>query len=138
VIPAHRTKQGREHRTPLPDRAIEILSAVPREEENEYVFVGTKRGRGVGDHTLLELAQELRPGITAHGFRSSFRTWADETQHVEHAVAEAALGHARGDRTEAAYRRGDMLMKRARLMKAWADYCSSKPATIVPLREAVR
>jgi integrase len=138
VIPAHRTKQGREHRTPLSDRAVEILRSVPREENNEHVFVGTKRGRGLGDHTLLELTQELRSGITAHGFRASFKTWSDETQHVENAVVEAALGHASGDKTEMAYRRGDMLTKRARLMNAWADYCASKPATILPLREAVR
>jgi hypothetical protein len=40
---------------------------------------------------------------------------------------------------EAAYRRGELLEKRRRLMAAWADYCNKAPAagTVVELRSVV-
>ena len=38
-------------------------------------------------------------------------------------MAEQALAHALPDKVEAAYRRGDMLEKRRRLMEEWADFC---------------
>jgi len=37
------------------------------------------------------------------------------------------LAHATGDQSERAYRRGDALEKRRKLMEAWSRYCSSKP-----------
>jgi integrase len=58
-------------------------------------------------------------GLTVHGFRSSFRDWAEE----QTAFAEAALGHVVGDKVEAAYRRGDLFEKRRKLMAAWATFC---------------
>lgn len=61
--------------------------------------------------------------FTAHGMRSAFRDWAgDETDHPRE-VAEAALAHALGDAAEQAYRRGDALEKRRRLMEDWGAYC---------------
>jgi hypothetical protein len=46
-----------------------------------------------------------------------------------------ALAHIVENKTEAAYRRGDLFEKRRRLMDAWADYCA-KPSSgeVVPLR----
>ena len=38
VVPAGRMKAGREHRVPLPDRAVQILKKLPREAD--YVFPG--------------------------------------------------------------------------------------------------
>ena len=60
--------------------------------------------------------------MTTHGFRSSFRDWAGEVSSFQWDVVEAALAHRVGDATERAYRRGDALEKRRRLMQAWADY----------------
>jgi hypothetical protein len=54
-------------------------------------------------------------------------------------VAEAALAHIRGDRTERAYDRSDLFVKRCWLMAAWAEFCS-KPAgsgEVVALRKEV-
>lgn len=52
-------------------------------------------------------------------------------------VAEMALAHALRDKTEAAYRRGDLFEKRARLMTDWARNCSkpAKPAAVVSIRQ---
>ena len=59
---------------------------------------------------------------TVHGFRSTFRDWVGELTGFPREVAEAALAHAVGDETERAYRRGDALAKRRKLMEAWAGY----------------
>jgi integrase len=56
--------------------------------------------------------------FTAHGFRSSFRDRAGDQTNFPREIAEAALAHAVGDATERAYRRGDALEKRRKLMDA--------------------
>lgn len=63
---------------------------------------------------------------TVHGFRSSFRDWAGNESSYPREVAEAALAHVVGDQTEQAYRRGDALEKRRKLMEEWASYCDGK------------
>ena len=76
-----------------------------------------------------------RDQITVHGFRSTFRDWAAEHTAFPNHVIEMALAHTIGDKTEAAYRRGDLLDKRRQLMKAWADYCgSSAVGEVVSIR----
>jgi integrase len=65
--------------------------------------------------------------IVPHGFRSTFRDWAEEQTSFSSAVAEMALAHTVKNKVEAAYRRGDLFEKRRRLMHAWASYCSEQP-----------
>jgi integrase len=74
--------------------------------------------------------------VTPHGFRSSFRDWAGEVSSFTREVAEAALAHVVGDTTERAYRRGDALEKRRKLMVAWSEYCGGQKilGRVVPLR----
>jgi hypothetical protein len=47
---------------------------------------------------------------------------------VQNEIVEAALGHVVGSKVEQAYRRGDMLEKRRRLMQQWAKFCTTAPA----------
>ena len=63
-----------------------------------------------------------------HGFRSTFRDWCSETTEFDRDTAEAALAHTVRDKVEAAYRRGDQLAKRRRLMDAWGEYCTTPGA----------
>ena len=81
-----------------------------------------------------------RSDVTVHGFRSSFRDWAAEQTNYSREVAEMALSHAIGDKVEAAYRRGDLLEKRRRLMEAWASYATTKPVAgkVVPMQQRAR
>jgi integrase len=65
--------------------------------------------------------------FTVHGFRSAFRDWAGDQTNFPREVAEAALAHSLGDKTEAAYRRGEALEKRRALMEAWAQFCTAEP-----------
>jgi integrase len=62
--------------------------------------------------------------VVPHGFRATFKTWASERTNFPSELVEAALAHIKGDETEAAYQRGDLLEKRRRLMDAWANFCT--------------
>jgi integrase len=62
-----------------------------------------------------------------HGFRSSFRDWAAEQTDVPDIVAQQALAHTIGDETARAYRRTDLLAKRAVLMEVWGRFCRAAP-----------
>ena len=66
--------------------------------------------------------RRMKVDAVPHGFRSSFRDWAAETTTYPNEVCEMALAHAVGDKTEEAYRRGDLLVKRRQLMEDWAAY----------------
>jgi integrase len=139
TIPAKRMKTKKEHRVPLPDRAIAILKALPR--EGDYVFPGGRAGAAISNMAMAQLLKRMdRLDITVHGFRSTFRDWAAEQTNYPNHVVEMALAHVIGDKVEAAYRRGDLFVKRARLMTDWAKYCVTKPIdaanNVMPLRRA--
>jgi integrase len=117
TIPAGRMKAGREHLVPLPDAAVAILEALPR---NVPPFT-------LSENAMLYLVQRPAPkgyGLpyTVHGFRSSFSDWAHETTSFPHEVIEMALAHTIKNKAEAAYRRGHLIDKRRELMQAWAAY----------------
>ncbi len=123
VVPAARMKSGREHRVPLSSATIAVLKRMPRSKD-DYVFPGQRPGTPLSDMALLmTLGRMNRGDITAHGFRSTFRDWAAERTNFPREVVEMALAHVIEDKTEAAYRRGDLFDKRRRLMDAWAAYC---------------
>jgi integrase len=139
TVPPGRMKAAREHRVPLSDRAIEILTSLPMEKSNPFVFIGTRAG-GLSDMAMWSVLRRMdRADITTHGFRSSFRDWAAETTAYPNDVVEMALAHTVGNKVEAAYRRGDLFDKRRRLMADWAKYCSTAAKTtaeLIPIRRA--
>jgi len=125
IIPAERMKAGKEHRVPLANEVIALLEALPKEEGNDNVFLATK-GKQLSDMAMTAVLRRMeREGLTQHGFRSSFRDWAGETTNYPREVCEHALAHRLADGVEAAYQRGDLLLKRAALMADWARYCYS-------------
>src|ERR1700730_13331144 len=75
-----------------------------------------------------------RGDLTVHGFRSTFRDWAGDMTAFQREVVEAALAHTVGDKAEQAYRRGDALEKRRKLMNAWSAFCHSQPPKVVQFR----
>ena len=124
TVPADRMKAGREHRVPLSEAAMAILAKLAEKRSGEFIFPGAKAGRPVGDSTLFDLLKRLNRDTTTHGFRSTFRDWAAERTAFPSEVAEMALAHVVGDKTEAAYRRGDLFAKRRQIMDAWAQFCA--------------
>jgi len=123
VIPADRMKMQRKHIVPLSPRCVEILMNIEPCEGDELIFKGIKNGRPLSDMSLLMPIKRAELGITVHGFRSSFRDWCAEETNFSREVAEMALAHSIGNKTEAAYRRGDLLKKRTELMALWSNYC---------------
>ena len=75
--------------------------------------------------TLSAVLRRLEVPVTVHGFRSTFRDWAEEATPYPHEVKEAALAHAVENRVERAYRRGDLLEQRKPLMAEWAAFVTS-------------
>lgn len=138
VIPAGRMKGKREHRVPLSTAALSLLRATPC--QGALVFPGAIAGRPLSDMSLTAVLRRMDRGdITVHGFRSTFRDWCSESvaNSFPREVCEHALAHSLPDKVEAAYRRGDLIEKRAMLMQAWAGYCAVTPqaANVTPIRE---
>jgi integrase len=124
TIPAARMKAEREHRVPLSFAALAVLDAVPREDDNPFVFIGGRRGKGLSNIAMLKLMRTLRPGTTVHGTaRSAFRDWCSEQTDAPREVAEAALAHRLGSTAEQSYARSDLLIRRKMLMTEWAVFC---------------
>ncbi|MBP0614297.1 tyrosine-type recombinase/integrase [Jiella mangrovi] len=137
TIPAERMKTGKAHRVPLSARAVEILRTMKATAVNDLVFPGQRTGRPLSDMSLAKALKSAGSGeFTVHGFRSSFRDWVAEETNFQREVAEAALAHSVGDAVERAYRRGDALEKRRKLMDAWAGYCMARFADNIVLMAA--
>jgi integrase len=131
TIPAARMKADRDHRIPLSEPVLAILRALPEAEVRVFP--------GMGQHAILKALQRVEPGITAHGFRSTFRDWAADRTNFPREVVEIALAHAVGDKVEAAYLRSDLVEKRRQLAEAWAHYCDGEePAESKVVRLAGR
>ena len=74
---------------------------------------------------------------TVHGFRSTFKDWAEDTTNFANGVIEATLAHLVGDETERAYRRSDALLKRRNLMVAWNGYLNGRVGNVRSLSRPV-
>jgi integrase len=128
VIPKERMKSRREHRVPLSEPVLELLRSLYREENNPFLFIGRTPGTAVAQATVLQALRRAGRNETVHGFRSAFRDWCGDRTGFAREVAEAALAHIVGDKAEQAYRRGNALAKRRRLMEQWATFCYTPPA----------
>lgn len=152
TIPAERMKADREHVVPLSQQSLALLRSLPRIGTSGLVFPATDGGE-LSDATLAKVIKLMHaadvknggPGFmdpkqkrvaVPHGFRSTFRDWAAEQTNYPREVAEMALAHTIADKTEAAYRRGDLLAKRTRMMADWANFIDRQPAegTVTPIR----
>jgi len=127
IIPANRMKAEREHRVPLCDEAMEILTKMQqwRIEDAKRVFQGS-RGGLLSDVAVNNTLHAIAPKATVHGFRSSFREWGAETTMYPSSVLELALAHVNKDKIEEAYQRSDLFAWRRELMNLWDSYCANR------------
>lgn len=143
VIPAAHTKSRKEHRVPLPNQAIRLLSSLPRIADDSRVFP-SPRGSHLSDMALSQLMRGMRErgellveGVP-HGFRSTFRDWAADQTSYSDEIRKVASGHTVGDAVKQAYQRTDLLEKRRQLMAAWASFLDQaqfpQTASITPIR----
>ena len=144
TVPASRMKGGVAHRVPLSSRCLAILEqAQALSTGSPYVFPNPRTQQPFSNMGFLMMTRRMtdegvfassRPYVP-HGFRSSFRDWAEEQQtHVAHEVKEAVLAHKSQSKTEAAYNRTDLFDQRRGLMEAWARFATATPATVMAFR----
>jgi integrase len=127
TIPAERMKKRIEHRVPLTDRMVEIIKGMPK--RGDYVFVNGG-DKPISNMAMAELLKGMRPGITVHGFRSTFHDWASERTNYAEPIIEMALAHKVSEKVIAAYKRTDLFDRRVRLMKQWGDFLAKpRPKT---------
>lgn len=132
TIPKERVKgkkgaRKKDHVIPLSKRAAAAVDAVAG--DGNYLFAGGKEGAGLSNAAMSELLKGMgySPSYaTVHGFRSTFKDWCAEMTAYPNEMSEVALSHTVSDKVEAAYRRGNMLEKRRRMMEDWAAYCGGK------------
>jgi integrase len=126
IIPAEKMKMGRDHVVPLSDQAIQILLHLSTWTGlNKYLFPHRSKGRepmsnGTVNQALKRLGFTGR--TTAHGFRSTFSTWANESGLYQRDAIERQLAHVEGNKIRGAYNRAEYLEERTLMMQVWADY----------------
>lgn len=127
TVPPERMKAGKEHKVPLPCRAVEILESVrsPNTKATDFIFPGAKRGKPLSNMAMLELLRGMREGATVHGFRSSFSTWCTEATDHDPETREFCLAHIVGSKAQQSYVRGTSLEKRRAVLADWAEFLKS-------------
>ncbi len=132
VVPADRMKAKREHRVPLSDAALALLNGLPRLEGTDLVFPSptstAERALPLSDMALTAVMRRMNADAVPHGFRSTFRDWVGERTAYPGDIAEMALAHTIQNKAEAAYRRGDLMAKRRRMMSDWAAFLEKPEA----------
>jgi integrase len=129
--PPEHMKAKKEHRVPLTPRCVEIFEAAKElsDGSSDFIFPGDKPGRPLSNMVFHALLRRMaKTGMTPHGFRSSFRDWAEEKTNHSQRTIETALAHVVKDKTEAAYLRTQLFEKRKELMAQWVRFATSTPA----------
>jgi len=119
-----RTKTGREHRIPLTKEVVKVVQQAREISENDYLF-SSYRGKPMSDATMSKLMKEHGYKARPHGFRSSFRVWAEEKTDAAFEVKEACLGHVVDAGVVGAYQRSDRIDKRQILYSGWEEWVLS-------------
>jgi integrase len=128
TVPVSRMKRKEwgDFKVPLSDAGVAVLKDASRAGDRPFP---------ISNSTMYRLMEQMGLEATPHGFRSSFSTWAAEETEFDAEIRESCLAHFTGNKVAAAYQRGDLLLKRRRLMDAWGRYCcGAAPAEVVHLR----
>ena len=130
-IPAERMKMRAEHVVPLSSQAVAVVKGMkPLSGSGELVFPSPfYPSKPLSENTLNSALTRLgyKNTATAHGFRSTFSTVANEAGWQPD-VIERQLAHAERNQVRAAYNRSLYLQERTQLVQWWADLLDSLPA----------
>ncbi|MGY6636928.1 MAG: tyrosine-type recombinase/integrase [Erythrobacter sp.] len=128
---------------PLTDAMIALLESLPRLDGCKYVFWAA-RGGALSDAAAGKVMRamheaDLKAGgkgfvdkdtgerAVPHGIRTTFRSWVGERTNFDTNLAEVALFHTVGSKTEQTYARSDLVEKRRSLMAAWNAFLTGAP-----------
>jgi integrase len=145
TIPAARMKiKDEDFVVPLSDEALAVLremqDGADRRLNDGFIFPGRLSSKCIGRNAIHLALKRLQGDgeprwvddrgrkITAHGFRSTFATWAQEqrapdgSRLFDQEMIDGALAHFVGG-TTGAYQRSKHLEARRKLMAAWGEFC---------------
>ena len=124
TIPAEKMKVRKEHKVPLSEEAIKIIEFMKRKHNHEYVFHNQAIGKHMSNGAMLVFLKKQFPhqSITVHGFRATFRDWAEETGNYSHHAIEFCLAHQLPNKVEKAYLRTDLTKQRKTIMNDWEKF----------------
>lgn len=133
-------KVKKEHKVPLCEKAISILTSLPRQCDYPFSSNGSepisdatmgamirrlhKKQKELDSEGYVDPKQENKV-VVPHGFRSTFKDWSLEYTTYADEITELALSHVNSDKTRRAYARSQMIDKRRVLMNDWQEYCLS-------------
>jgi integrase len=138
-LPPERVKNGRTFEIMLPSAALDVLRAMPRRGDREYVFGTSGPGFTPWSVATAALKRRIDPPLEAwvlHDLRRSFRTGVGRLGVQPH-IAELLINHVKGG-IEAIYDRGRYEREKAAALALWAEHVISniegRASKVVPLR----
>ena len=124
TLPPERMKSGRKHAVPVAAHGLGVLcEAAIHCGGREGLIFPSPKGTPLSDATFSKLLSDLGFDCVPHGFRRTFRNWAHQTGE-DGQLAEEALAHAKGDKTETSYLTDDAIQRRQSMMYRWQKWCS--------------
>lgn len=138
TVPATRMKgtkgKLRDFRIPLSTAAMEVVDQCSILRINDFLFPAPRANQGISDVAMTKVLNGMNEAGRTHGFRTSFRTWVQDTEAGSYEATETALSHTIGNKVERSYARSDLLDKRRILMQKWADFVTQSATTVMNLR----
>ncbi|KIC44977.1 integrase [Ruegeria sp. ANG-S4] len=139
TVPAELVKGPRgktdDFRAPLSAEAMRIVQAAKETARDGYLFPGVRKGV-ISDASMSRHMERLELDARPHGFRASFRTWADEATKTDYEIKETAIGHKVGSAVSRAYQRSDYFDERLLLAERWAEHVTGIRPKVIHLRES--
>ncbi len=121
TIPNTQTKNGREHRVPLPPFALAILQRQKKWAGCDYVFAGARGEAMTGwSKRQPDLVEKCGVGFTLHDCRRTFRSGLAAVG-VDEDIAEMMLNHTREELLET-YDREPRWKERVDAAQRWAQH----------------
>jgi integrase len=127
-IPGSKMKMRNDHIVPLSDQALALMASLhPLTGSGRYVFPSSRSPRGdkfMSENTVNAALRYLgwdKDQITAHGFRGTFCSLANEKLSFSSDAIERQLAHTERSSVRRAYLHTEFLPERRKLMQAWAD-----------------
>ena len=131
IIPAGRMKTRIAHRVPLGPEALAVLFAARELGDGTGLVFPSQSGGEYYAQYFSGLVHDLGFKAVPHGFRSTFKTWCEDTG-VSWYLSEACLAHKLPSPVERAYARSDLFLLRRDLMNNWGTFVCSGVAGNVP------
>ena len=126
TIPASRMKMRQEHLVPLNDIACNVLNIIQKHNSSDFVFLNQSKSSHISNNNMRLLLKNKFPEFlkktVPHGFRSSFRDWAEENHNFSSRAVELCLAHSNKNKVEKAYLRSDLFIKRQQIMNEWNKF----------------